>query len=134
MDVMDEKKLLGILADQDEGDGVAFSMVPMVSTKDASAPRAMIFDRTTRAVMTKLKASGLVEEKAVVGEIVYYALSERGQTKASKRRSGRVEALRGTRDFGDVALAEPNRFAMNSVVVPAAVAAATVILLKIVGL
>ena len=134
MDVMDEKKLLGILADQDEGEGVAFSMVPMVSTKDATGPRAMIFDRTTRAVMTKLKASGLVEEKAVVGEIVYYALSERGQAKATKRRSGRVQAPLAAPDFGDVAVAAPNRFAMNSVVVPAAVAAVTVILLKIVGL
>ncbi len=133
MDVMDEKRLIGLLADQDDGQGLGFSMVPLVSTKDTSGPRPLIYDRNTRAVIGKLKSAGMVEERAVVGEVVYYALSERGRQKAERRRpSGRI--LPQEDGAAAVTMSAPGGFMLTSVVVPAVVAVLTVVLLKVVGL
>jgi hypothetical protein len=130
----DERGILALLAERDEGEGVPFSSVPFVVPK-GDGPRPHLLDRQTRALLARLKAAGLVEERAVLGENVYFALTPRGQQKL-----GRRSFLRSaTAPAGPVPVVEadapvPGRFWVNSVAVPAVVAAITVIVLKIVGL
>ena len=126
---LDERSLLALLADRDQGDGVPFSTVPFVVTKATDAPRPMLMDRQLRGVIGRLKADGLVEERAVVGEEVVFALTPRGQQKAG-RRAGKAGAA------VTQAAAEPlarSSFWLSSVLVPAVVAALTVLILRAVG-
>ena len=114
---LDERSLLALLADRDQGDGVPFSTVPFVVTKATDAPRPMLMDRQLRGVIGRLKADGLVEERAVVGEEVVFALTPRGQQKAG-RRAGKAGAA------VTQAAAEPlarSSFWLSSVLVPAGV-------------
>jgi hypothetical protein len=129
MPALDERTLLALLAERDEGEGVPFSTVPFVVTKATDGPRPMLMDRQMRGVIGRLKADGLVEERAVVGEEVVFALTPRGQQKAGRR---------AVKEGAAVPKSAPEPLARSpywllSVVVPAVVAALTVLILRVVG-
>lgn len=119
-----DRRLLSLLAERDAGEGVPFSTTPSV-VSPAAGPRPLLLDRDTRAALARLKASGLVEERAVAGEAVIFALTEPG-----RRRAGR----RPRRDDETEAPAPRSSFWVKSVIVPAAVSAATVLVLRALGL
>ncbi|MBI1220583.1 MAG: hypothetical protein GC186_18785 [Rhodobacteraceae bacterium] len=125
MPAHDERSLL---AERDEGEGVPFSTVPFVVTKATDGPRPMLMDRQLRGVIGRLKADGLVEERAVVGEEVVFALTPRGQQKAGRRAA---KATATPQTAAEPAARTP--FWLASVVVPAVVAALTVLILRVVG-
>lgn len=130
----DERGMLALLAERDEGEGVPFSSVPFVVPK-GDGPRPQLLDRQTRALLARLKAAGLVEERAVLGENVYFALTPRGAQKLGRRTFLRsATAPAAPMPLMEAEAPAPGRFWMNSVAVPALVAAITVIVLKIVGL